>query len=490
MRNNPSPLCTDMRKLLLVDGEKKTQELLKAAFQDSWDIYSATCLEEAEFWLHKESIDVVLSELCLRQAHDGLKLLELLHRLSPEPTCVLMSARGDVETVVKAMKRGAFDFLSKPLNLENLRIVLLQAVEGKRSRKSSIPEEEKPVILLPENPLRHQTRSPASRQGNLLCAPDSPLVSLQQKATQVARTQASILLQGETGTGKEVFAHWIHYNSPRASGPMVTVHCAALSETLLESELFGHERGAFTGAMNRHVGYFERAHGGTIFLDEIGEINLQTQVKLLRFIETLQIERVGSTEPLSLDVRLITATHRSLEAMIREGSFREDLYYRLHVVKLSLPALRERPMDIPLLLDFYLQKACFENGIGRQLHFSSDAIDALQHYFWPGNIRELRHTCESAAILLPEHRYIIERGDLDPKFLGQLPDRSPHPPELVPLARSIYLEDHQERLNPQCLQKALEESRGNKTLAAQRLGISRRTLYRKIQALSSERQQF
>jgi DNA-binding NtrC family response regulator len=488
MRNEPTELLsTGMRKLLLVDGEKKTQEFLKAAFRDSWDIYSATCLEEAEFWLHQERIDVVLSEVGLRQAQDGLKLLEALHRLSPEPACVLMSAQGDIETAVRAMKKGAFDFLRKPLNLEHLRIVLLQAAEGKKSRKSPIHEEEKPVLLLPEDTPRPQAQAPASRQGNLLCAPDSPLVSLQQKATQVARTQASVLLQGETGTGKEVFAHWIHYNSPRASGPMVTVHCAALSETLLESELFGHERGAFTGATNRHVGYFERAHGGTIFLDEIGEINLQTQVKLLRFIETLQIERVGSTEPLSLDVRLITATHRSLEAMIREGSFREDLYYRLHVVKLSLPALRERPMDIPLLLDFYLQRACFENGIGRPLRFSLDALAALQHYFWPGNIRELRHTCESAAILLPEDRHVIERSDLDPKFLGQLPDRSLHPPELVPSVRPIYLEDHRERLSPQRLQKALEETGGNKTLAAQRLGISRRTLYRKIQALSSAR---
>jgi DNA-binding NtrC family response regulator len=475
-----------MRKLLLVDGDKKTQERLKAALQDSWDLYSATCLEEAEFWLHQERIDVVLTEVHLRQAQDGLKLLEALRRLSPEPACVLMSADGDVETAVKAMKRGAFDFLRKPLDFEHLRIVLRQAAEGKRPRISP-HQEEKPLLLLPEDTPRPQAQAPASRRGNLLCAPDSPLVSLQQKATQVARTQASVLLQGETGTGKEVFAHWIHYNSPRASGPMVTVHCAALSETLLESELFGHERGAFTGAMNRHVGYFERAHGGTIFLDEIGEINLQTQVKLLRFIETLQIERVGSTEPLSLDVRLITATHRSLEAMIREGSFREDLYYRLHVVKLSLPALRERPMDIPLLLDFYLQKACFENGIERQLRFSPDALAALQHYFWPGNIRELRHTCESAAILLPEQRHVIEWSDLDPKFLGQLPDRSLHPPELVPSARPIYLEDHRERLSPQRLRKALEETGGNKTLAAQRLGISRRTLYRKIQALSSAR---
>jgi transcriptional regulator with PAS, ATPase and Fis domain len=350
------------------------------------------------------------------------------------------------------------------------------------NEKSLPKEEEKKTIVL--SPIISQNNAqPFSSQWSFLCAPDSPLVALKQKAARVAKSNASILLQGETGTGKEIFANWIHCNSPRASGPMVTVHCAALPENLLESELFGHERGAFTGAMTRRVGYFERAHHGTLFLDEIGEINLLTQVKLLRFIETLQIERIGGTEPMTLDVRLIAATHRSLKTMVQEGSFREDLYYRLNVIELTIPALRDRPMDIPIFLDFFLQKACYENGIIRKLNFSMESLHILQHYFWPGNIRELRHMCESVAILMPENRSIIEPSDLDSKFLAPLPiPRTTMANSIAVVPTPIRLECR-EKLNCRELLKALEEAKGNKTLAAQYLGISRRTLYRKIKTL-------
>ncbi|MDR0445233.1 MAG: sigma-54 dependent transcriptional regulator [Puniceicoccales bacterium] len=476
-----------MSKLLIVDDEKNTREALKELLQDSWDVYLAANANDACLLLRKESVDVVLTDLRMSPM-DGLQFLDKLHPLSPAPPCIVMTAYGDIETAVKAMKRGAFDFISKPLDLERLRVMLRQAAnENKRlhaigNGKSFTRDEGTKAVVSTPIVLQNNAK-PLPSQWNFLCAPDSPLVALKQKSALVAKSNASVLLQGETGTGKEIFANWIHYHSPRASGPMVTVHCAALPENLLESELFGHERGAFTGAMNRHVGYFERAQHGTIFLDEIGEINLQTQVKLLRFIETLQIERVGGTEPMTLDVRLITATHRPLEAMIQEGSFREDLYYRLNVIKLQIPALRDRPMDIPILLDFYLQKACYDNGIAEKLSFSSEALDALQHYFWPGNIRELRHTCESAAILMPEDRNLIHLNDLDTKFVTQLPVSNIISPKLVPVSSPIYLEDHQEKLTQQKLQKALEKAKGNKTLAAKQLGISRRTLYRKMRML-------
>jgi DNA-binding NtrC family response regulator len=513
-----------MLKLLIVDGDEDTRKTLKEIFQNSWDIYLAPDIKDAEFLVRKEKIDVLLGNW------SGLALdwvlLSRLRSLPLAPICIVVKtdaitephstiaptdfvkwANTSVEMAVRAMQHGAFDFITS-MDFERLRVTLRQAAEQRKkltehgatrvleriAKESTahrefdgtpmVCDDEKQAIVLIPKISQNQAKAPNPYPGNFLCAPDSPLISLQEKARRVAKTNASVLLQGETGSGKEIFANWIHYNSRRASGPMVTVHCAALPENLLESELFGHERGAFTGAMNRHVGYFERANGGTIFLDEIGEINLQTQVKLLRFIETLQIERVGGTEPVTLDVRLITATHRPLETMMQEGGFREDLYYRLNVVKLQIPPLRERPMDIPLLLDFYLLKACHENSITQKLSFSPDALDALQRYFWPGNIRELRHVCESAAILMPEDRNVINLSDLDPKFITQLPSQNIILPELVPTLSPIYLEDHQEKLTQPKLQKALEEAKGNKTLAARQLGISRRTLYRKLQELS------
>ncbi|MDR2419914.1 MAG: sigma-54 dependent transcriptional regulator [Puniceicoccales bacterium] len=514
-----------MLKLLIVDEDKSIRETLKEAFQDSWDIYLSSDHKNIEFLVRRETIDVVLSNWSGLML--DLVLLNRLRSLSYAPICIvvktdaimkplssvapadfLQRTKTSVEMAVQAMKRGAFDFITS-MDFERLRRALREAAEERKKFLESEPiraisqtlpkesakqrefneiqtahDDEKHAIVLSQNVPQTHAKSQKPYPGNLLCAADSPLISLQEKAIRVAKSNANVLLQGETGTGKEIFAHWIHYHSPRASGPMVTVHCAALPENLLESELFGHERGAFTGAMNRHVGYFERAHHGTIFLDEIGEINLQTQVKLLRFIETLQIERIGGTEPMTLDVRLITATHRPLEAMIREGSFREDLYYRLNVIKLQIPALRDRPMDIPILLDFYLQKACYDNGIAEKLSFSSEALDALQHYFWPGNIRELRHTCESAAILMPEDRHMINLSDLDPKFVTQLPSQNIILPKLAPTLSPIYLEDHQGELTQQKLQKVLKKVKGNKTLAARQLGISRRTLYRKLQEFS------
>jgi DNA-binding NtrC family response regulator len=514
-----------MLKLLIVDRDEDARKTLKEIFQDSWDVYLASDIKDTEFLVRREKIDVVLgnwSGLMLDSV-----LLNRLRSLPHAPICIVVKTDAimeplcsvapadfvqqtkiSVEMAVRVMKRGAFDFITS-MDFERLRVTLQQAAEKRRKSSESEPirdvsqtffkkstmheelseiqtahDDEKHAIVLSQNTPQNQAKSANPYPGGFLCAPDSPLISLQEKAIRVAKSNANILLQGETGTGKEIFAHWIHYHSPRASGPMVTVHCAALPENLLESELFGHERGAFTGAMNRHVGYFERAHHGTIFLDEIGEINLQTQVKLLRFIETLQIERVGGTEPMTLDVRLITATHRPLEAMIREGSFREDLYYRLNVIKLPIPALRDRPMDIPIFLDFYLQKACYDNGITEKLSFSPEALDALQHYFWPGNIRELRHTCESAAILMPENRNVIHLSDLDSKFVTQLPSQNIILPKLVPTLSPIYLEDHQGELTQQKLQKTLEKTKGNKTLAAKQLGISRRTLYRKLQEFS------
>jgi two-component system, NtrC family, response regulator AtoC len=317
----------------------------------------------------------------------------------------------------------------------------------------------------------------------------------------VAPSKATVLVEGESGTGKELIAQAVHQASPRARGPFIAVHCAALSENLLESEIFGHERGAFTGAMERRVGRFEAADGGTLFLDEIGEISSSTQVKLLRFLETKTVERVGGTKPIPLDVRLVAATNRSLEQLVREGRFREDLFFRLNVVRITMPPLRERTEDIPVLLTHYLRQFSEENKFPL-LTIEPGALRHLQAYPWPGNIRELRNFTENAVVL---HRGgKLTEYDLEPRFRGEvlaLPAGSSMPvgamggpaasgvfsPPSVggqaspmtfssPASASLLIQDNEKRL----LREALIKARGNRTRAAELMGISRRTLHRKL----------
>jgi len=311
----------------------------------------------------------------------------------------------------------------------------------------------------------------------------------------VAPSRATILIEGESGTGKELIAQAIHQVSPRARAPFIAVHCAALSESLLESEIFGHERGAFTGATERRIGRFEAADGGTLFLDEIGEITASTQVKLLRFLETKTVERVGGNKPLELNVRLVAATNRSLEQMVRDGKFREDLFFRLNVVRIVLPSLRERAEDIPLLLAHYLKVFAQENGFPAST-VEPGAMRYLQTYPWPGNIRELRNFAENIVVL--QHGRKLTEYDLEPKFRGAAPilmlssgaatpgttaaERATSgapaasPGWTVPPDRTLSVEENEKRL----LREALIKSRGNRTRAAQMMGISRRTLHRKL----------
>ncbi len=293
---------------------------------------------------------------------------------------------------------------------------------------------------------------------------------------KVAQSKATILIEGESGTGKELIAQAIHQASPRSRGPFVAVHCAALSESLLESELFGHERGSFTGATERRIGRFESADGGTLFLDEIGEISGAIQVKLLRFLETKAIDRVGGSKTIELDVRLVTATNRSLEQLVREGKFREDLFFRLDVVRFVMPPLRERRGDIPALLDHFIRIFSVENGVP-PLEIEPGAMRTLQAYAWPGNIRELRNFCENAVVLRKGGR--LSEFDLDPRFRGQpasaaAPGGPPGP--AGDSAPTLSVEQNEKRI----LREALIKSRGNRTKAAELMGISRRTLHRKL----------
>jgi DNA-binding NtrC family response regulator len=306
------------------------------------------------------------------------------------------------------------------------------------------------------------------------------------KMKLVAASRATILIEGESGTGKELIAQAIHQSSPRARGPFVAVHCAALSENLLESELFGHERGSFTGATERRIGRFESGDGGTLFLDEIGEISQSTQVKLLRFLETKSIERVGGSKSIELDVRLVAATNRNLEQMVRDGKFREDLYFRLNVVRLLMPPLRERPEDIPLLLAHFMRLFSEENGVP-PLTVEPGALRTLQAYPWPGNIRELRNFCENAVVL--RRGGSLTEYDLESKFRNPVTPALVGPPSgqetglasdgqpaVQSASGSLSVEENEKRL----LREALLKSRGNRTRAAELMGVSRRTLHRKI----------
>lgn len=428
--------------LLIVDDEKYTREGLKLAFSENFDVYTACNPQEAIQLLSSERFDVVITDLKMGQ-QSGLQVIDKALALPHKPICIMMTAYGTIEIAVEAMKHGAYDFISKPIQLERLEALVQKALKER-------------------NPSKNMTKAALAKVQVLGKA--KAFLKVLQQIEQVASSKTGVLITGETGTGKELAAHLIHQYSSRASKPFVPVHCAALPENLIESELFGHERGSFTGAHQRHIGLFESAHEGTLFLDEIGEIDLNTQVKLLRFLETKTIERIGGTQAIPLDIRLVCATNRDLKAEVAAGRFREDLFYRLNIVEIHLPSLRERKKDIPLLLNHYFNTFAAEN----QCHppeISSAALEVLQAYNWPGNIRELRNFAENTVVMYPNS--FIDVSDLDGRF-SQIDESS------LPKVTQNEL---------QLIKKTLQETGGNKSEAAKLLGIPRRTFYRKLEKL-------
>ncbi|MDR3317447.1 MAG: sigma-54 dependent transcriptional regulator [Puniceicoccales bacterium] len=384
--------------LLIVDDEKNTREALKKLLSSEFEVYIAAGIEEAQCYIQQQLFQVILTDLRLGSNTSGLDIVQLA--ISKNIHCIIMTAFGDVETAVMAMKNGAFDFVTKPLNFQKLKITLKQAISNKTNTS------------IPNNNMSH-----FQSESKVIFDENSCFKRTLEDAIKIADNNANVLLFGETGTGKEVLVRTIHRASRRKDRPLVAVHCASLSSTLLESELFGHEKGAFTGAMVRHVGRFEAAHTGTLFLDEIGEIDGNIQVKLLRFLETKTFERVGGSESLKVDIRIISATNKNLLQMTRNGIFREDLYYRLNVIELKIPPLRERREDIPLLFRYYIDFFCHENMVSRGLTILPQTIEKLKRYAWPGNIRELRNICESIVALLPKDQSEITVQDLGEKFL-------------------------------------------------------------------------
>jgi DNA-binding NtrC family response regulator len=440
--------------LLLVDDEKHTRDGLRRALEEHFEVYAAPDVPSAFNILEAESIDLVLTDLRMGGSDDGMKILDRCQTLSRPPVCFMMTAYGSVDTAVEAMRRGAADYVTKPVNLDKLEMLLLRAAKNR--------------TLEQENT---QLRRELDHKYGLenLIGRSPRMVEIFETIKQVADSRATVLIEGESGTGKELVAHAVHALSPRRHKPFVPVHCAALSPQLLESELFGHERGAFTGAHERRIGRFEQADGGTIFLDEIGEIDSATQVKLLRVLGERTFERVGSNKAIQVDIRLVAATNRNLEELTHEGKFRDDLFYRLNVVRIELPPLRERREDIPLLAQAFLQSCCEENGKSL-LRLSEAATQALLEYSWPGNVRELRTAIEHGVVLSRSQQ--IELKDLPPTLRSRDASGTAH----VPQGKTLNLET----LEKQSIVKALEQTRGNRTEAAKVLGLSRRTLHRKL----------
>ena len=440
--------------ILIADDEKNTREGLARALQRHYAVLLAEDGRRALELLEQRPVDVVLSDVRM-PGMDGLTLLARALARQPQPLVILLTAYGTVEIAVEAIKRGAYDFLTKPVNLDQLDLKLKQAL---RSREVEV-----------ENRVLREQLDEKFGLENIL-GNSAPMQEVFDTIRQVAPTRATVLVEGESGTGKELVARAIHQLSPRAKGPFVPIHCAALSKTLLESELFGHEKGAYTGATEQRPGRFEMADGGTLFLDEIGEIDPAVQVKILRVLEEHKFERVGSSTTMEVDVRLLAATNRDLKQMVADGKFREDLFYRLYVVNIHLPPLRERGSDIPVLAQHFLQEFAKENQKA-VTGLTPDALDLLTAYQWPGNVRELRNVMERMVVLARNEKLTVR--DL-PANIRELTGGGK--PAGGALAGNLTMEAAEKQLMIQ----ALKQHDGNRTLAAKQLGISRRTFHRKL----------
>jgi DNA-binding NtrC family response regulator len=438
--------------VLVVDDEPSNLSSLRKIFErEQMRVLTAEDAKSALDLVRRHRIQVALIDLMM-PGTSGAELLRALKELSPDTEAVLMTAYGTVENAVQAMRDGAYDFVEKPLKRMNI---------VKSVRKAA----ERQLLLAENRSLRRELRMLTHRE---IVGQSSALRRVLDVSNQAAPSSATVLLLGESGTGKELIARHIHGRSSRASGPFVAVNCSAIPESILEGELFGHERGAFTGAVARRDGRFARAAGGSLFLDEIGELTPAVQVKLLRVLQEGEYEPLGG-DTVKADVRIITATNRNLQQEVEAGRFREDLYYRLNVIAITAPPLRSRRDDVPLLVDHFLGIYCAKNGRPR-LNVASDALAKLLDYSWPGNVRELENVIERAAVLCPS----------DVLGLTDLPDAvtrasAPAPSSLV-FEVGTPLAEVEQRM----IRETLKRTEGDKSLAAQLLGISTRTIYRKL----------
>jgi DNA-binding NtrC family response regulator len=438
-------------RILIVDDEVNARAALIELLRDEgYSVESAADGFKALGKVADFAPDLVVTDLKM-PGMDGLQLLEKLRENDPELPVIMMTAFGEIETAVRAMRSGARDYLAKPVNMGELSAVVSRELEQRRLRAEN-----------------HVLRARLSEKYSFenIVGDSAPMQDIFKTVAQVAPSRASVLITGESGTGKELIAAAIHQRSTRAKGPFVKLHCAALAESLLESELFGHERGSFTGAQTRRDGRFSQANQGTLFLDEIGEISQAVQVKLLRFLQEREFERVGGNETISVDVRVIAATNRNLPQMVAEGKFREDLFYRLNVISLEMPSLRQRASDVPLLASYFLRKYAAENA--KEIKgFTADALDHLTAYSWPGNVRELENVIERAVVLAQSGE--ITLSNLPP----QLATTKPRAGLQIPGATLDEIERY-------AITKTLESTGGSTGRAAEILNISVRKIQYKL----------
>jgi DNA-binding NtrC family response regulator len=443
-------------RILVVDDEVNARTALLELLRDEgYFVESAADGFKALGKAADFAPDLVVTDLKM-PGMDGLQLMAKLHENDPELPVIVMTAFGEVETAVRAMRLGVRDYLAKPVNVGELSVVVAREMEQRRLRAET--------GLL-------RARLAEKYSFDNIIGSSAPMQAVFKTVAQIAPSRASVLITGESGTGKELIAAAIHEHSPRAKGPFVKLHCAALAESILESELFGHERGSFTGAQARRDGRFQQANHGTLFLDEIGEISQAVQVKLLRFLQEREFERVGGNETITVDVRVIAATNRNLPRMVEEGKFREDLYYRLNVISLEMPSLRSRPSDVSLLSSHFLRKYAAENE--KELRgFSSEALEHMAAYSWPGNVRELENVVERAVVLARSAEVTL--ADLPP----QLATAKPREGLQIPGATMDEIERY-------AITKTLEATGGSTSRAAEILNVSVRKIQYKLHEYES-----
>ena len=442
--------------ILIIDDESAQRDVLSGYLKKKgYKIYSASSGKEGIEITKNNPVDIILSDYKMPDLN-GIEVLEQVKKINPEISFVVVTAYGTVENAVKAMRLGAFDYISKPVDLDELDLMIERIIEHKNLKSEN-------QLLKTQLQEKHKISSIISQSRKM-----EEVINV---AARVADSKATVLITGENGTGKEVLAKAIHYFSPRKDKPFVAVNVPALTETLLESELFGHEKGAFTGADKMRKGRFEIAHGGTIFLDEVGDIPQSIQVKLLRILQEHQFERVGGNEKIEVDVRIIAATNKDLEQKIKDGTFREDLYYRLNIVSIKIPPLRERKEDIIPMIESFVEKFSKENN-KENLEISKEAVDVLMRYNFPGNVRELENIVERAVVLTRSK--IITVDDLPMNIKGFKDEKS-----LAALGNGTLIEQV-EAIEKQLIYDALQESGGNQTKAGKLLGLTERNLRYKL----------
>ena len=451
-----------MATVLIVDDERNIRSGLSIAFEDEdFDTLEAENGEVAWNIINKKSVDLVITDLRM-PVLSGYDLLKRISSTFPTLPVIVLTGHGTIEDAVKAMQDGAIDFFTKPVDLDHIILTARKALQNSKILEQNRRLTEEITTL----------KQKVQARGTII-GKSEKLTKMMSLIEQVAPTRASVLVTGESGVGKELVADALHRLSDRKDGPFIKVHCASLSSNLLESELFGHEKGAFTGAVSQKKGRFELADGGTIFLDEIGEIDSATQVKILRVLQEREFERVGGTETVKVDVRIVAATNRDLLDEVKKGNFREDLYYRLNVVHIEVPPLRERKEDIPLLMSSFLEE--FNREDNRTIEgFSPAARKAMYAYSWPGNIRQLRNTIESAVVTC--RGKVIDTGDLPEQIVAE--NRAGE----VSIRLGVTLSEAEKTV----IMSTLDFCEGNKTKASEMLGIGRKTLHRKLEEYNVE----